>query len=76
MPHPWSSPALPFSASRRPNSLTVTTVTFEDRSGKTLLRYHEVYPSPQALEEALEGSAAALPEQLEQLEALLAGMRG
>ena len=49
----------------------VTTVTFEDQGGKTLLNFHEVYPSKEALEEALQGSAAALPEQLEQLDELL-----
>lgn len=54
----------------------VTTVTFEDRGGKTLLTFHEAYPSSEALEEALQGSAAGLPEQLEQLGELLAGMDG
>lgn len=52
----------------------VTTVTFEDRGGTTLLTFHELYPSREALEEALQGSAAAMPEQLEQLEELLSGM--
>jgi uncharacterized protein YndB with AHSA1/START domain len=49
----------------------VTTVTFEDRGGKTLLTFHELYPSPQALDEAMAGSAAALPAQLDQLAVLL-----
>lgn len=49
----------------------VTTVTFEDQDGKTLLNFHELYPSREALEEALQGAAAALPEQFEQLDALL-----
>lgn len=49
----------------------VTTVTFEDRGGTTLLTFHELYPSQEALEEALQGSAAALPEQMEQLDVLL-----
>lgn len=52
----------------------VTTVTFDDQGGKTLLTFHEVYPSTEALEEALEGSAAALPEQLQQLDELLSSM--
>jgi uncharacterized protein YndB with AHSA1/START domain len=52
----------------------VTTVTFEEQGGKTLLTFHEVYPSQEALEEALQGSAAGLPEQLEQLDELLSGM--
>lgn len=51
----------------------VTTVTFEDRDGKTLLTFHEAYPSSEALEEALQGSAAGLPEQLDQLDELLSG---
>jgi len=49
----------------------VTTVTFDDHGGKTLLMLHEIYRSEEALEEALQGSAAALPEQLEQLDELL-----
>jgi uncharacterized protein YndB with AHSA1/START domain len=49
----------------------VTTVTFEEQRGKTLLTFHELYPSKEALEEALAGSAAGLPEQLDQLEELL-----
>jgi uncharacterized protein YndB with AHSA1/START domain len=49
----------------------VTTVPFEDRGGKTLLTFHELYPSAEALEEAMEGSAAGLPTQFDQLDALL-----
>ena len=49
----------------------ITTVTFEDQDSQTLLRFHEQYPSPQALEEALQGSAACLPEQFQQLDELL-----
>lgn len=49
----------------------VTTVTFEDQGGKTLLTFHELYPSKEALEEAMAGSAAGLPGQLDQLEDLL-----
>jgi uncharacterized protein YndB with AHSA1/START domain len=52
----------------------VTTVTFEDQGGKTLVRFHELYPSKEALEEALQGSAEALPEQLEQLDEVLSGI--
>lgn len=52
----------------------ITTVTFEDLGGKTLLTFHEAYPSQEALEEALQGSATALPEQLGQLGDLLSGM--
>ncbi|MBY0305942.1 MAG: SRPBCC family protein [Sphingomonas sp.] len=49
----------------------ITTVTFEDKDGKTLLTFQEVYPSKEVLEEALQGSAAALPEQLDQLNDVL-----
>ncbi|MBX4860619.1 SRPBCC family protein [Rhizobium sophorae] len=52
----------------------VTTVSFEDQGEGTLLVFHEVYPSKEALEEALQGSAVALPEQLEQLDELLSSM--
>jgi uncharacterized protein YndB with AHSA1/START domain len=51
----------------------VTTVTFEEQSGKTLLTFHELYPTKEALEEAMAGSAVGLPEQLDQLEELLSG---
>jgi hypothetical protein len=50
----------------------VTTVTFEENAGKTLVTLHEIYPTNEALEEALAGSAEGLPEQFAQLEALLA----
>lgn len=51
--------------------ITVTTVTFEDRGGKTLLTFSELYPTKEACDEAITGSAAGLPEQFEQLDALL-----
>ena len=54
----------------------VTSVTFEDRGGKTLVTFHEAYPSREALDEALQGSAAGLPEQLDQLDEMLSGMGG
>jgi uncharacterized protein YndB with AHSA1/START domain len=52
----------------------VTTVTFEDRDGKTLVTYHESYPSTEALQEAITGAAAGLPQQLDQLEDLLSSI--
>jgi uncharacterized protein YndB with AHSA1/START domain len=51
----------------------VTTVTFEEHDGKTLVTFHERYPTTAALEEALAGSAEGLPEQFAQLDELLAG---
>lgn len=52
----------------------ITTVTFEDKGGKTLLTFHEAYPSEQALAEALQGSAAGLPDQMEQLDEVLSSI--
>lgn len=45
----------------------VTTVSLADVDGGTLVRFHERYPTVAALEEAMQGSAMALPEQLDQL---------
>lgn len=50
----------------------VTTVTFEERDGKTLVTYSELYPTEAALDEALAGSAEGLPAQFAQLDELLA----
>lgn len=50
----------------------VTTVTFEDRGGETLLVLKEVYPSEQALDEAFIGMEDTMPEQFGQLDDLLA----
>ena len=51
----------------------VTTVTFEDKGGKTLVVMHDLYPSKEALDEAIgSGSTGAANETFEQLEALLA----
>ena len=49
----------------------VTTVTFEEKGGKTLLVLHELYPSKEALDAAGNGAADAMPEQFEQLDELL-----
>jgi uncharacterized protein YndB with AHSA1/START domain len=50
----------------------VTTVTFEERGGRTLLVVHDRYPSKEALDEAIaSGATGALPEQFEQLDELL-----
>lgn len=49
----------------------VTTVTFEERAGRTLVVLHELYPSKEALDAGI-GSADAMPEAFEQLDELLA----
>ena len=55
------------------DSGSVTTVTFEEKGGKTLLVLHELYPSKEALDDALaSGSTGAWDEQFEQLDVLLA----
>ncbi|CAN5147578.1 SRPBCC family protein [soil metagenome] len=50
---------------------TVTTVTFEEKGGKTLLVLHELYPSKEALDAAGTGAADAMGETFEQLDELL-----
>ena len=49
----------------------VTTVTFEDKGGKTLLVLHELYPSKEALDAAGTGAAEAMVETFGQLDELL-----
>src|SRR5262249_31473225 len=51
----------------------VTTVTFEESAGKTLVTLHELYPTKAASDEPLPGSAKGRPEQFPQREELLAG---
>lgn len=52
----------------------VTTVTFKEQDGKTLIVVHDLYPSKAALDEAIEsGSASGFSEDMfVQLDALLA----
>src|SRR6202051_3559371 len=50
----------------------VTTVTFEEKDGKTLVVLHDLYPSKEALDGAIaSGSTGGWPEQFEQLDDLL-----
>lgn len=49
----------------------ISTVTFEERDGKTLLTFHERHPSKEALDANIGGSEG-LPEQFAQLAELLA----
>ena len=51
----------------------VTTVTFEEKDGKTLLVLRDVYPSKDALDEG-SGSTSGLTEQFEQLDELLVAL--
>lgn len=50
----------------------ITTVTFEEKAGKTLLVMHDLYPSKEALDEAISsGSTSGNDETFNQLEELL-----
>ena len=50
---------------------TVTTVTFNETAGRTLLVVHDLYSSEEAIDS---GSTGALPEALDQLDELLASL--
>ena len=49
----------------------ITTVTFEEKGGKTLVVMHEIYPSKEALDEVIAGSGDGFCETFEQLDELL-----
>jgi uncharacterized protein YndB with AHSA1/START domain len=49
----------------------VTTVTFEETGGKTLLAMQELYPSKEALDVAITGMEGGMPEMFAQLDELL-----
>jgi uncharacterized protein YndB with AHSA1/START domain len=49
----------------------VTTATFEEKGGKTLLAMHELYPSKEALDAAGTGAAEGMRELFGQLDELL-----
>ncbi|SHN81608.1 SRPBCC family protein [Bradyrhizobium erythrophlei] len=54
----------------------VTTLTFEEKAGQTLLVLHELYPSKEALDAAIAGMEGGMPETFEQLDELLVTLRG
>jgi uncharacterized protein YndB with AHSA1/START domain len=57
------------------NGETVTTVTFDEKDGKTFLVVHDLYPSKEALDAAVaSGSTGAMPDQLDQLDELLVSL--
>jgi len=53
--------------------VTVTTVTFEEIDGKTLVALHDLYPSKEAADAAA-GSTGAMPEALAQLDELVVSL--
>lgn len=51
------------------DAATITTVTFEEIKGTTLVTVHDLYPSKEALDAAIaDGSTGGMPVQLEQLD--------
>ena len=53
----------------------VTTATFEEKGGKTLLVMHDLYPSKEALDAAIaSGATSGMPETLEQLDELVVSL--
>lgn len=53
----------------------VTTVTFAESDGETLVTIHDLYPSKESLDEAIaSGSTSGWDEQLQQLDAILADL--
>lgn len=58
------------------DAASITTVTFEEVNGTSLVIVHDRYPSKEALDDAIaSGSTGGLPEQLEQLEQLIASQK-
>ena len=55
---------------------SVTTVTFEERGGKTLVVMRDLYPSKEALDAAGMGAAEGMRETFEQLDELLVVLLG
>jgi len=54
------------------DAAAITTVTFEERDGRTLLTVHDLHPSKEALDAAIaSGSTDGMPESLDQLDALV-----
>lgn len=53
---------------------SVTTVTFEEKNGKTTLVVSELYPTKEALDAAGTGAQEAMTETFEQLDELLASL--
>ena len=51
---------------------TITTVTFDESDGATLLAVHDLYPSKEALDEAIaSGATSGMPLSLDQLDELV-----
>lgn len=55
------------------DGVTVSTVTFSEIDGRTVVVVHDLYPSKEALD-ANSGSSGAMPEAFDQLDELLAAL--
>jgi uncharacterized protein YndB with AHSA1/START domain len=54
----------------------ITTATFEEKDGSTVVTVHDLYPSKEALDEAIDsGATSGMPVQLEQLDDFIAGRK-
>jgi uncharacterized protein YndB with AHSA1/START domain len=53
------------------HGVTITTVTFEEQHGNTLVMVHDLYPTEESVDV---GSSGAMPETFEQLDELLAAL--
>ena len=57
------------------NGETITTVTFDENAGRTLLIVHDLYPSKEALDAAIaSGATSGMAETLDQLDELLVSL--
>jgi uncharacterized protein YndB with AHSA1/START domain len=54
---------------------SITTVTFKEEDGRTLLVLHELYPNREARDESCAGMEGAMPEQFGQLDELLVNLK-
>jgi uncharacterized protein YndB with AHSA1/START domain len=52
----------------------LTTVTFEDKGGKTLLIMRELYPTKEALDRSIAGMEGGMSETFAQLDEVLASL--
>jgi uncharacterized protein YndB with AHSA1/START domain len=58
------------------DAAAITTVTFEELDGTTLLTVHDLYPSKEALDVAIDsGATGGMPEQLNQLDEFIFSQR-
>ena len=66
-----TAPRASYGTNEESDQGAVTTVTFEEKGGKTLLVMHDLYPSKEALDGAIAGMEGGMRETFEQLDELL-----